>query len=137
MSWWASCIRIKLLNLFKMKISFLWRLISEQGYTMEPPPQKYWINNIKDWKKKKIFFSELSNLIGLVGNFKNSISNFIELVKPLYLLLKDKDLERKSKQHKECFYNDFHNIVRVFDVLRNFLFTRSETICDYYFTNMV
>ena len=30
------------------------------------------------------------------------------------------------------FYNHFHNILRLFDVLPNFLFTKSETICDYY-----
>ena len=30
-------------------------------------------------------------------------------------------------------YNDFHNILRLFDVLQNFLFTTSETIGDYYY----
>ena len=28
--------------------------------------------------------------------------------------------------------NHFHNILRLFDVLPNFLFTTSEAICDYY-----
>ena len=28
--------------------------------------------------------------------------------------------------------NQFHNILRLFDVLPNFSFTKSETICDYY-----
>ena len=28
--------------------------------------------------------------------------------------------------------NHFHNILRLFDVLPNFPFTTSETICDYY-----
>ena len=30
------------------------------------------------------------------------------------------------------YYNQFHNIMRLFDVLRNFSFTTSETMCDYY-----
>ena len=29
-------------------------------------------------------------------------------------------------------YNHFHNILRLFDVLLNFGFTTSETMCDYY-----
>ena len=29
-------------------------------------------------------------------------------------------------------YNQFHNILRLFDVLPNFLFTTSKTMCDYY-----
>ena len=30
-------------------------------------------------------------------------------------------------------YNQFHNILRLFDVLPNFLFTTSETMRDYYY----
>ena len=29
-------------------------------------------------------------------------------------------------------YNHFQNILRLFDVLPKFLFTTSETMCDYY-----
>ena len=29
------------------------------------------------------------------------------------------------------FYNHFHNLFRLFDVLADFLFTTSETMCDY------
>ena len=28
-------------------------------------------------------------------------------------------------------YNQFHNILRLFDVLPTFSFTKSETMCDY------
>ena len=31
------------------------------------------------------------------------------------------------------FYNLFHNILRLFDVLPNFSFTTSETMLDHYF----
>ena len=34
--------------------------------------------------------------------------------------------------HIYNFYNRFHNILRLFDVLSHFSFATSETICDYY-----
>ena len=37
-----------------------------------------------------------------------------------------------SKKKKKYSYNQFHNILRLFDVLPNFSFTTSETIDDYY-----
>ena len=39
-----------------------------------------------------------------------------------------------SKTPSEMFdYNQFHNILRLFDILPNFpFFTASETMCDYY-----
>ena len=33
---------------------------------------------------------------------------------------------------KDVFYNHFHHILRLFDVLPNFAFTTSETMGDYY-----
>ena len=36
----------------------------------------------------------------------------------------------ETKSHKD--YNQFHNILKLFDVLPNFLFTTSETVCAYY-----
>ena len=39
----------------------------------------------------------------------------------------------KTENAKENFAdNQFHNILRLFDVLQNFPFTTSETMCDYY-----
>ena len=39
----------------------------------------------------------------------------------------------KDTKAKESFAdNGFHNILRLFDVLPNFLFTTSETMRDYY-----
>ena len=40
---------------------------------------------------------------------------------------------RKARKAKENFGdNPFHNAVRLFDVLRNFLFTTGETMGDYH-----
>ena len=39
----------------------------------------------------------------------------------------------KTKNAKENFAdNRFHNILKFLDVLTNFTFTTSETMCDYY-----
>ena len=38
-------------------------------------------------------------------------------------------LKQNSSAYKN--YNHFHNILKLFDVLRNFLFTTSETMRDY------
>ena len=40
--------------------------------------------------------------------------------------------EKKIFYPLEPFYNHFHNILRLFDVLTNFSFTTSETMRDYY-----
>ena len=39
---------------------------------------------------------------------------------------------KKEVMEKNLIYNQFHNILRLFDVLPNFPFTTSETIGDYY-----
>ena len=49
-------------------------------------------------RKKPNKISEPRSLHGLVVYFRRLIPNFSQLVKPLYLLLKDKDLKTGSKQ---------------------------------------
>ena len=41
-------------------------------------------------------------------------------------------LEMTQKMKQEA-YNDFHNVLRLFDVLLNFAFTIREMMRDYYF----
>ena len=80
---------------FKRELSYLRRLVSAEGYTVKPKSVESIISKIR---KKPYKISELHSLLGLVGYFRRSIPNFSHLVKPLYLLLKDKDLKRGSKQ---------------------------------------
>ena len=47
-----------------------------------------------------------------------------------YLHVHKKMLNEKKK--KKTFYNHFHNILRLFDILLNFPFTTSETMGDYH-----
>ena len=66
-----------------------------EGYTVDPKS----VESIKSKiRKKPNKISEHRSLHGLVGYFRRLIPNFSQLVKPLYLLLKDKDLKRGSKQ---------------------------------------
>ena len=80
---------------FKREVSYLGRLVSSEGYTVDPKRVESIRSNIR---KKPNNISELSSLLGLVGYFRRLIRNFSQLVKPLQLLLKDKDLKRGSKQ---------------------------------------
>ena len=41
------------------------------------------------------------------------------------------NLKLKAVKKKD-YYNYFHNILKIFDVLANFLFTTSEMMRDYY-----
>ena len=51
-----------------------------------------------------------------------------DLIYPVIAILVDKT--KCSSGHRN--YNQFHNILRLFDVLQNFPFTTSETMGDYY-----
>ena len=69
--------------------------MSAEGYTVDPKSVESITSKIR---KKPDNISELCSLLDLVGYFRRLIPNFSQLVKPLYLLLKDKDLKRGSKQ---------------------------------------
>ena len=85
-------------NLFKREVSCLGRFISAEGYTVDPKIRKGPTN-----------ISELRRLLGLIGYFRRSIPNFSQTVKPLYQLLKDKELKRGSKQNIE--WKDDHQLI--------------------------
>ena len=80
---------------FKSEVPYLGRLVSAEGYTVDPKSVESIISKVR---KKPNNISELPSLLGLVGYFRRSIPSFSQLVKLLYLLLKDKGLKRGSKQ---------------------------------------
>ena len=47
------------------------------------------------------------------------------------LMVSDLRWETKDSRFEFGCCNHFYNILRLFDVLPNFLFTTSETMCDY------
>ena len=79
-------------------------------------------------------------------HFKKFLMDFNEhfdesLLEKLEICLKENEtdcLERGSslveqyENYSQKTINHFHNILRLFDVLPNFLFTTSETMHDYY-----
>ena len=82
-------------KIFKTKVSYLGWLMFAEGYTVDPKS----VESIKSKiRKKPNKISEPRSLHGLVGYFRRLIPNFSQLVKPLYILFKDKDLKTGSKQ---------------------------------------
>ena len=82
-------------QLFKREISYLGRVISADGYTIDPKNVNAVLGKIK---KKPNSITELRSLLGLVGYFRRAIPNFSQIAKPLYDILKNSDLTRRSKQ---------------------------------------
>ena len=66
-----------------------------EGYAVDPKSVESITSKIQ---KKPNNVSELCSLLGLVRYFRRSIPNVSQLVKLLYLLLKDKYLKRGSKK---------------------------------------
>ena len=60
-------------------------------------------------RKRPTSISELRSLLGLIGYFRRSISNFSQTVKPLYKLLKEKEHKQGSKQKIE--WKDDHQVI--------------------------
>ena len=82
-------------QLFKREISYLGRVISADGYTIDPKNVDAVLGKLK---KKPNNITELRSLLGLVGYFRRTIPNFSQIAKPLYDILKNSDLTSRSKQ---------------------------------------
>ena len=93
-------------NFFKREVSDLGRLISAEGYTVDPRSIEALTTKIR---KRPTNISESRSLLGLIGYFRRSIPNFSQTVKPLYQLLKDKELKRGSKQKID--WKDDHQLI--------------------------
>ena len=63
-------------------------------------------------------------------NLLNNLKNFNEIFRKDVTY--DNIESPKKNRASPSFYNHFHNILRLFDVLPNFPFTTNETMCDYY-----
>ena len=66
-------------QLFKRKIFYLGRVISADGYTMDPKNVDVALGKLK---KKPNNITELRSLPSLVGYFPRAIPNFSQIVKP-------------------------------------------------------
>ena len=97
-----------------MRVSYLGRLISTEGYTLEPRINEAPASKIR---KRQTNILELRRLLGLIGYFWRSIPNSSQTVKPLHKLLKDKVLKWGSKQKIE--WKDDYQVI--LDILLTYL----------------
>ena len=91
-------------NFFILEVSYLGR--TAEGYTVNPTSTEVLTSKIR---KRPTDISELRSLLVLISYFQRSIPNFSQTVKPLYQLLKDKELKRGSKQKVER--RDDHQLI--------------------------
>ena len=115
-------LKISKCNFFKRKVSYLGRLISPEGYTADPRSTEALTSKIR---KRPNNISELGSLLGLIDCFQRSIPDYSQTVKPLYQLLKDKELQRRSKQNFE--WKDNHQLI--LDKLLTYLTEPSILAC--------
>ena len=80
------CVKLKpaKCELFKSKVSFLGRIISADGYQMDPKATEA-VTKLKEVKPTTV--GEVRKIMGLLGVHRRSIANFSQIAKPLYGLL--------------------------------------------------
>ncbi|KAK7907779.1 hypothetical protein WMY93_016391 [Mugilogobius chulae] len=71
-------------DVFKRQVRFLGRMVSEQGYTMDPAEIAP-VQALKD--KPPTTVGELSRVLGFLSYYRSYIPNFSKIAKPLYQLL--------------------------------------------------
>lgn len=71
-------------DVFKRKVRFLGRMVSEEGYTMDPAEIAP-VQALKDRPPSTV--GELSRVLGFLSYYRAYIPNFSKLAKPLYQLL--------------------------------------------------
>lgn len=87
-------------TLFKQEVSFLGRLVSQNGYCMDPKATSH----LQAWKHTKpSTIGDVRKLMGLLGVYRRQIKNFAQKAKPIYDLLKERDSQvdpEGSRTHK-------------------------------------
>ena len=75
-------------RLFQKEVVFLGRIVSEQGYRMDPKGTDA-VKQLKDVPPRTV--GEVRKLVGLLGVYRRQIPNFSKIAKPIYDLLSDPD----------------------------------------------
>ena len=99
-------------NFFKSEVRYLGRLISKTGYRADPVDTAA----LEKLRTPPKTIGELRSLLGFLGYYRCYVQNFSKIVKPLYSLLKTKDVEPGKgkpvgKQQKGQQYNAKQTIV--------------------------
>ena len=79
-------------KLFYNEVSYLGRIISKDGYKMDPKNTEA-VTNLKELRPKTV--GEVRKLVGLMSVYRRFVPNFSRVAKPLYDLLKN---EKSNKQ---------------------------------------
>ena len=73
-------------NLFKNEVRYLGRIVSEQGYQIDPAETSV-IENMKQLNPKTV--GELRGILGFAGYYRSFIVDFARIAKPLYDLIRN------------------------------------------------
>ena len=85
---------------FKNEVRYLGRLISKDGYRVDPKDTEA----IEEFRKPPANIGELRKLLGFLGYYRTYVQDFSKLMKPLYTLLKT-DPENSDKSPKSKMKN--------------------------------
>ena len=80
-------------ELFKHEVTFLGRIISEDGYRMDPKATSA-VTHLKNVKPKTV--GEVRRVVGLLGVYRRHIKKFAQIAKPIYDLLNHGTPPKKS-----------------------------------------
>ena len=95
-------------KLFAKEVSYLGRIISQDGYKMDPKNVEAVIA-LKELRPKTI--TQVRRLVGLLSVYRRFIPHFSKVAKPLYELLKQKKFEGKCPKMKSVEWTNDHQIV--------------------------
>ena len=79
-------LKAKKCELFKKEVTYLGRIISEEGHRIDPAGITPLIH-LKDWTPKPV--GDVRHLVGLLGYYRRYIPDFSRVAKPIYDLLKE------------------------------------------------
>ena len=78
-------------ELFKREVTFLGRIISQDGYQMDPKATRA-VTDLKNVTPKTV--GEVRRVVGLLGVYRRHIKNFAKIAKPTYDLLNHGPLQK-------------------------------------------
>ncbi|CAB4040155.1 Hypothetical predicted protein [Paramuricea clavata] len=92
---WGVKLKPKKCNLFKQEVSFRGRLVSQNGYCMDPKAT----SAVQMWKHTTpSTVGDVRKLVGLLGVCRRHIKNFSQQAKPIYHLLKEDNVHTDASQ---------------------------------------
>ncbi|KAK3752256.1 hypothetical protein QZH41_006589 [Actinostola sp. cb2023] len=112
-------------DLFKREVTFLGRIISENGYRMDPKATEA-VTSLQGVTPRTV--GEVRRIMGLLGVYRRHIPNFSQTAKPIYdLLNKTKSKDEKGTPHGRV-NTDADSLSRLPGDFEGYMATCTETI---------